>query len=159
MKPKSEDQDGRVIPLKSLEIKAGNARIRGHVAIYVSHKTYSHKEVCDFLGTFYPLYDVGAISFEEREFLERSISAFQSGGRIIGTVEIIDSLPITEEMFKASAAQHFAPASYFRRDKQMYEWILRNPSPFKNPVKLDKWLSGGPWGRIPKSKLPELGGV
>lgn len=156
MKPKSEDHDGRVIPLKSLEIKTRNTHIRGPVGVYISNNIHTDREVCDLLGTFYPLYDVGRITFKEREFLESSISDYHTSGHIIGTIDIIDSLPISEELFIASTAQHFAPSSFFRKDRSMHEWILRNPKPFKNPVKLDKWLSGGPWGRIPKSKLPEL---
>lgn len=76
--------------------------------------------------------------------------------RILGTVEIYDSPTyMTRGLFTAMEPAHRAPEKYYKEGRTFF-WYLKNPVKFAEPVKLDRWPSGGPWARIPKSILPEL---
>lgn len=159
MQPKTKDQGGRVMPLKDTELRTRITQIRGPVGIYVSKKTPTIHEKDPLLGLYYRLHKLGFISTEEYNFLRDSITPPNAppSGHIIGTVEILDCLPhsLCPEYLENTVDHHLAPISLLPEGKPVYGWILRNPKPFKNPVKIN-WPSGGPWARIPKSKLPEL---
>lgn len=160
MKPKTEDGNGRTMPLKDTELRTHITQIRGPVGIYVSKKTRTIHEKNPLLGLYYHLRKLGFLTNEEYDFLRNSITSpgAPPSGYIIGIVEILDCLPhpLSPEYLENIVDHHLAPASFLPEGKPIYGWILRNPRPFKNPVKLDKWPSGGSWARISKNLLPEL---
>ncbi len=151
--------------IKTIEHRGINTTKRSRVAIYATNTVITDKRVLFDLN--YMIEELKSsrdnankISDEHAELMSYCLSNKSPiRGAIIGTVEIIDCLPhpLSPEYLENIVDHHLAPTSFLPEGKPVYGWILRNPKLFKTPVKIDKWPSGGPWARISKSKLPEVG--
>lgn len=138
--------------LKTIEVRSRNTNMTGKVAIYASKNIYTEAEGNAFLDMIYRMEDAKTITTEKRGLIENTLYD-NVRGKIIGTVVIYDSTkPVNTLEYEIFQDAHFAPNSYYETNKT-YFWHLADPVKFPEPIPLDKWPSGGPWARIPKSML------
>lgn len=63
----------------------------------------------------------------------RGVVGIVSEGQWIGTVEIIDSLEISEREFEQSRDMHRMPAGHQLKYKKTHAWVLFDPIKFDQP--------------------------
>ncbi len=138
--------------LKTIEVRSRNTNIRERVAIYASASRYTKKDEADIISNFYCMNDNRIIPYVLYKYASDN-TLRGSRGVILGTVEIVDSVTMGKGALNLKRVDHLAPID----DGNYYGWCLQNPVKFVEPVKLEKWPSGGPWAKVPKSILPEIG--
>ncbi len=138
--------------LKTIEVRSRNTNIRGQVAIYAGQHVPSQTEI-DWVAKWFDSHYENPM-----ELIKKMSSA--GLGQVLGTVEITDSKECGAwSAFNDTRKFHWnVPIYYsqFLKNKKVF-WHLKNPVKFVEPVKLEKWPSGGPWAKVPKSILPEIG--
>lgn len=56
-------------------------------------------------------------------------------GKVYGTVELVDSLPLSEDLFYQTVDQHQVTCSYEDIPyKQLYGWVLKNAEYYEEPI-------------------------
>lgn len=128
------------------------------VAIYASKKVPTiHERVGCFstLGRWMQFEEMNAA--DKEKFNRLNLIGYNSSnlGVIIGTVEISNCRNIgelTTHDKETIYRKSYAPAAMIKDSS--YIWELKNPAKFPEPIPLDKWPSGGPWAKVPKSMLP-----
>jgi len=105
--------------VKTVEVRSQDTNVRGPIYVYAS------KKFADIAPADSAIKTHGL----DRETL--------TTGMIVGTVEIIDSRPCR----KTDAAGSCIPASYL---KGRHGWMLANPVPFDEPIKV-RFLPYGIW--------------
>ncbi len=152
--------------LKTIEVRSRNTTIKGPVAIYASGHKPTKSEVSSVFGLVDDLEDSGFISLHEGNEIKvvlvksRTPEYYNMVNRVLGTVEIKKSYIVSNDEPPHRELQHLIPLHMmhkFASRSNMFFWHLENSIKFKEPVKIDKWPSGGPWVRISKSELPEFG--
>jgi len=145
--------------LKTIEVRSRNTNIRGPVAIYAGNHLPTEGEKYNFLKMIYDMEFYSVISHEDRKTSEDILYGSEYG-KIVGTVEIVDSTHTckTVEDFISEQKKHWSDHLQ-KTGKGEYKsvfWHLKNPVKFADPVKLSRWPSGGPWAKVPKSILSEI---
>lgn len=144
--------------LKTIEVRSRNTNVRERVAIYASTHRPTKKELS---GVWRDLEEMvmaknGVLTLDDEARIKKLISGLYTPtytrytGKILGSVEITHSGEMTATACYALRKHHFAPTPV----NTVYGWDLVDPVKFPEPIPLEKWPSGGPWARIPKSMLP-----
>lgn len=141
--------------LKTHEVRAMNTLITGPTLIYASKTDYSKKYQRALKEHFLELKNDGIITDniyeQELEFIDHGIR-----GAVLGIVDITYSIICRDEhVFNGFVDKHMVPKTFFKNGIA-YLWELENVVKFDQPVKIDKWPSGGVWAKLPKSMFPEL---
>ncbi len=64
------------------------------------------------------------------------VALIKSGtGMIFGTVDVVDSIPLTESLYETSFGEHRIKENYNQLPyKKPYAWILENPVVYPEPI-------------------------
>ena len=95
--------DGR----KSMDLRTWSANYRGALAVYASLEV--EKDACKLHGM-----DIKTLTT----------------GALIGTVDLVDVIPLTKKTYDANKEKHMAGRNY---REGLYGWILENPRPLDPP--------------------------
>ncbi len=63
--------------------------------------------------------------------------AFSGTKKKFGTVELVDSIPLTRQLFESNVKKHRSPGTWDDLKswyKNPHAWVLKNPKFFKKPI-------------------------
>ena len=122
--------------IKPHETRSRWTSIRGRVAIHAGKKSFEfgsmeeRKIISDMLG--FPLWKYhfpGSENIQEIDRFRAGINELPHGA-VIGTVEIVDCVPV-EEVWSGLTELELLLGDYTRG---RYAWVLRDPVIFENPI-------------------------
>lgn len=114
--------------IKTVEVRSQNTNVRGPVYLYTSRRPADIKPAKQ--------------AMEEHELDPAALTY----GRLVGTVDIVDSIPGRDD----DAVPSCVPASYLR---DRYGWHLANPVRFEEPLTV-RFLPYGVWFYPFKRRTP-----
>ena len=125
----------------------------GTIAIYAKKKEIPKHKKKELVKHFSLLEYAGLINYNTFHELSKSVMYPEHLGYVLGTVEIAYvRKQVSALQFHGSAGMHLAPDEYYKAG-HTHLWVLKNPVKFDNPVKIEKYNSGGPWSKIENNKL------
>ena len=79
-----------------------------------------------------------------------------SGGRVVGSIDLVDCIPLTRDEYLQGEAYHRVPTSQTEElpYRHPYAWVMRDPKPFNEPIHYQHPRGAIIWVNLAHQQLP-----